>query len=174
MFRGDTPEGFTIMMRRWIRRSLIGLAGAGLLLGSLGGLAACGHRHHHGAAPMSEADLQRLRERVIDKASRELQLDEAQRARLGLLADALQAQRRALSAGGAQPRAELQALLAGERFDRARAQALVDGKATAVKEGAPSVISAFGDFFDGLRPEQQEKLRGYLARGRGHHGWWRA
>lgn len=160
------------MMRRWIRRSLIGLAGAGLLLGSLGGLAACGH-HRHGAAPMSEAEMQRLRDKVLDKATRELQLDEAQRARLTQLADALQAQRRSLMAGGNPPRAEFQALVAGERFDRARAQALVDGKTSALKEGAPSVIAALGDFYDGLRPDQQQKLRDFMARGRGHHGWWR-
>lgn len=158
-------------MRRWIRRTLIGLAGATVLLG---GLAACSHhRHGHGMAQMSEADITKLRERVIDKASRELALDEAQRTRLGQLADALKAQRSALMAGTAQPRAELQALVAGAQFDRAKAQALVDGKTSALREGAPAVITAFGDFFDSLRPDQQQKLREFMSRGRGHHGGWR-
>ena len=107
-------------MRRWIRRSLIGLLGVGVLFG---GLAACGHQRygHGGWSNLSEADATKLRERLIDKASRELQLDDAQRTRLGQLADALQAQRATLMAGG-NPRAEVQALVAGTQFDRAKAQ----------------------------------------------------
>ncbi len=160
-------------MKRWIRRSLIGLLGVGVLFG---GLAACSHQRygHGGLSNLSEADATKLRERLIDKASRELQLDDAQRTRLGQLADALKAQRAALMAG-ANPHTELQALVAGTQFDRARAQALVDGKTAALRDGAPTLITAFGDFYDSLRPEQQQKLRDFMARGReGHrHGFWR-
>ncbi|WP_395699257.1 Spy/CpxP family protein refolding chaperone [Aquabacterium sp.] len=160
-------------MKRWIRRSLIGLLGVGVLFG---GLAACGHQRygHGGWSNMSEADAAKLRERLIDKASRELQLDEAQRVRLGQLADTLKAQRATLMAGG-NPRAEVQSLVAGAQFDRAKAQALVDGKTAALRDGAPAVITAFGDFYDSLRPEQQQKLRDFMARGREghHHGFWR-
>lgn len=159
-------------MRRWLKRSLIGLFGATLLVG---GLAACSHhRYGHGSWPMNETDAAKLRERVVDKASRELQLDGTQRAKLDALADALKVQRAALLAGTTDPRAEMQSLIAGAQFDRAKAQALVDGKTTAVREGAPAVVAAFGDFFDSLRPEQQQKLRDFMARGgHGRHGHWR-
>ena len=54
-------------MKTWIKRTLIGVLGAGVLLG---GLAACAnHRGHHGWA-MGEADIAKMRERVVDKASR--------------------------------------------------------------------------------------------------------
>ena len=154
-------------MKTWIKRSLIGLAATGALLG---GLAACSHRyHHHGLhASMSEADIVQLRERFIDKAAGKLDLDTAQKARLALLADALQAQRAALMQGGADPRAELQALVAGPRFDRARAQALVEGKTGALRDKAPAVVVAMADFYDSLRPEQQQTLRELMSRGRGH------
>jgi len=156
-------------MRRWLKRTLIGLFGASLLVG--GGLAACSHhRFGHGAWPMTEADAAKLRERVIDKASRELQLDEAQRGRLGLLADAVKAQRNALVADTPNPRADLQSLVAGAQFDRTKAQALIEGKTNAVREHAPALVTAFGDFYDSLRPEQQQKLRDFMARGR--HGRW--
>ena len=151
-------------MKTWIRRTLIGLAATGALLG---GLAACSHGHHRG--PRTEADIVQLRERVIDKAASKLDLDTAQKARLATLADALQAQRSALmasGAGAAQPRAELQALIAGTSFDRSKAQALVDSKTAAVRDKAPAVVTAMADFYDSLKPEQQQKLRDLLAKGR--------
>ena len=153
-------------MKPWIKRTLIGTLGLGVLFG---GLAACSHHAHH-KWPATEAEAAQMRERVIDKASRELQLDDAQRAKLGLLADAMKAQRAALVAGGTSPRTELQGLVSGAQFDRARAQALVDAKTSAVRDKAPAVVAAFGDFYDSLRPEQQQKVRELLERG-GRHGW---
>ena len=151
-------------MKTWIKRTLIGAFGATLLFG---GLAACSHHRHHGGQ-WTEADISQMRERVIDKASRELALDEAQKTKLGLLADALKAQRGALMEGGANPRTELAAMLAGAQFDRARAQALIDGKTGALRDKGPTVVAAMADFFDSLKPEQQQKVRDLLARGRGH------
>jgi Spy/CpxP family protein refolding chaperone len=152
-------------MKTWLKRTLIGIAGAGILLGSL---AACSHPRYH--RPLSDADVAQLRERFIDRASSKLDLDAAQKARLALLADALQAQRAALLAGGADPRAELQSLVAGPQFDRAHALALVESKTGALRDKAPAVVAAMADFYDSLRPEQQQKLRELMARGRGH-GW---
>ena len=152
-------------MKTWIRRSLIGLATAGALLG---GLAACSHGGRFGHGSMSEADVVQLRARFLDKAASKLELDTTQQARLATLADAMQAQRSALMAGGA-PRAELQALIAGTSFDRSKAQALVDGKTAAVRDKAPAVVNAMADFYDSLKPAQQQKLRELLARGR-HRG----
>ena len=152
----------TIWNRRWIQRSLIALTAATVLAG---GLAACSHRHGHGN--MTEADIGQLRERVIARAERELSLEPAQKARLVVLADALQAQRSALMAGGAQPRAELLALVAGNTFDCSRAQALVEAKTGAVRDKAPAVVNAMADFYDSLQPAQQQKLRAFMDRGRG-------
>lgn len=158
-------------MRRWLKRTFIGAIGATFLIG--GGLAACSHHRHHGGTPMTEAEIAKLRERVMDKATRALELDAAQQARLGVLADAIKAQRSALMTGGERPRDALQSLVAGAQFDRAKAQALVDGKTSAIREQAPSLITAFGDFYDSLRPEQQQKLRDYMNRGHGHRHFFR-
>ncbi len=155
-------------MKTWIRRSLIGLAGLGLVLG---GLAACGHRMHHGW-PASEADATQMRERIVQRASRELDLDAAQQAKLNGLAEAMAAQRRALMGeAGGNPRAEWQALIAGPQFDRSRGQALIEGKTGALRDGAPKVMTAAADFYDNLKPEQQQKLRDFMARGRHGHRW---
>ena len=149
-------------MKTWIRRTLIGLASATALFGGLAAWA--GHSHGqfwHGDAVERQA-------RMVDFASRKLDLDAAQKAKLEALAATLQAQRKALVADGSNPRAELQQLIAGASFDRTQAGALLQAKVSAVQLKSPELINAFGDFYDSLRPDQQGKLREALARGR--HG----
>jgi periplasmic protein CpxP/Spy len=152
-------------MRPWIKRTLIGAFGATILVG--------GHHRYHGDWQMSEADEAKIRERVIGKATRELELDAAQQAKLNALADTVKAQRTALRGTGPSPRDAVSGLIAGAQFDRAKAQALVEQKTGAVREGSPAVIAAFGDFYDALRPEQQQKVRDFLQRGHGHRHFWR-
>jgi Spy/CpxP family protein refolding chaperone len=160
-------------MRPWIQRSLIALFGAGVLVG---GLSACGHREHGaGMAQVSAEDAAKWREKLIERAGKELQLDAAQKQQLGMLFDKMREQRNALVGGAANPRDEVRALIAGDKFDRGRANALVDEKTGALRSKSPEVIAAAGDFYDGLRPEQQAKLREWLQnRGRGPFSSWRS
>ena len=150
-------------MRPWIKRTLFGLFGASLVLG----VAACGHRHDGGWQASAE-DQAKFRGKMIERVSGKLDLDAAQKAKLGVLADKLQEQRVAL-ASGSNPRAEVQALVAGEKFDRTKAQALVAGKTAAVNNKSPEVIAAMGDFYDSLKPEQQTRVREFMQK---RHGWW--
>ena len=154
-------------MNRWIKRTLFASFGAALVLG---GLAACGH-HMHGNWQMSEADSAKMRERVVERATKELKLDDAQKQRLGALADKLREQRTALMAGQVNPRDEMQALVAGTTFDRARAQAFIEAKTGAVRSKSPEVEAAAADFFDSLRPDQQTQVREFMNKRR---GWMRS
>lgn len=147
-------------MRPWVKRTLIALLGATALLG---GIAACGHRHA-GWSTMSAEDSTKWRGRLIDRVARELALDDAQKQKLGAVFDRLREQRNAFVGPTADPRAELRALVAGEHFDAARAQALVDEKTAALRSGSPQTIAAIAAFYDGLKPEQQQKLREMLER----------
>ena len=151
-------------MRPWIKRTLYGVFGASILIG---GLSACGH-HHGGGWQMSEADSAKMRERMIERASSKLDLDATQKQKLGVLADKLKEQRMALVGASTDPRAELQALVAGPKFERERAQGLVEAKTGALRSKSPEVIAAAGDFFDSLKPEQQQKVRELLSK---RHGW---
>jgi len=156
-------------MKPWLKRTLIGVFGASVLFG---GLAACSHRGHHGAYgshAMSEEDAAKMKTRMISMASSRLDLDEAQKAKLGVLVDKLRAQRHAL-VGANDPRTELQSLVAGPSFDRAKAQSFVAAKTSAITAQSPEVIAAIADFYDGLKPEQQAKVRELMER-RGHRGW---
>ena len=158
-------------MKRWLKRTLIGVFGASVLFG---GLAACSsHRHHqhgYGWQGMSEEDAAKMRARMIERVSSRLDLDEAQKAKLGVVADQLRAGRKALH-GDTDPRADVQSLVAGNTFDRAKAKALIDAKTSTIQSKSPELIAAFGDFYDSLKPEQQQKVREFMQRGR--HGWGR-
>ena len=156
-------------MKRWLKRTLIGGLSAVLLVG---GLSACGHGQHGGGWNMSEADSAKMRERMLERAGKELSLDDAQKQRLAVLADKLREQRVALMAGTAAPRAEMQSLVAGPKFDREHAQAFVEAKTGALRAKSPEVIAAAADFFDSLKPEQQQQVREFMnkRRGWGHHG----
>jgi Spy/CpxP family protein refolding chaperone len=151
-------------MKRWLKQTIFGAFGAIVLLG---GLTACGHGGMHGNWNQSDADAGKMRERMLERAGKELQLDDAQKQRLATLADKLHEQRAAL-VGTQDPRTQFQALLAGPTFDRSAAQALVQSKTAALQSGSPAVIAAAGDFFDSLRPDQQQQVRDFLAR---RSGW---
>jgi len=153
-------------MRPWIKRTLIGVFGASILLG---GLSACGHYHHGGGWQASEADSAKMRERMLERVGKELALDDAQKQRLVVLADKLKEQRAALVGNTTDPRAEFQALVAGPKFERDRAQSLVTVKTDALRSKSPEVIAAAADFFDSLKPEQQQKVREFITKR--HHGW---
>ena len=156
-------------MKTWIKRTLIGLVGATAIFG---GLAAWAHNseHRHGWHAMSAEDAATIKAKVIDRVGSQLELDAAQKAKLGVLADKVREQRNALVGTAPDPRAELQGLVAGNTFDRARASALIQEKLGAINTKSPEVVTAMADFYDSLRPEQQAKLRDFMAR-RGHgHG----
>ena len=154
-------------MKTWIKRTLIGLFGASVLFG---GFAAFAHRHHgHGWRNLSEADAAQMKARVVERVGSKLDLDAAQKAKLGVLADKLREQRNALVGSTTDPRAEMQSLVAGPTFDRAKASALIEAKVAAVNTKSPELVTAMADFYDALKPEQQTKLREMLNR-RGHRG----
>ena len=154
-------------MKSWIKKSLIGLFGASILVG---GLTACSGGHHHRHSPMDAERMAEVRGKVMERIGSKLDLNEAQKQKLATLADKLQAQRAALVGKAGDPRAEVQALVAGEKFDRARAQALIDEKLRAVQTGSPEVLTAMADFYDSLNPEQQQKVRDFMQRRRGWMG----
>jgi len=101
-------------------------------------------------------------------AGSDLQLDDAQKARLGTLFDKLDEQRLALVGSTPDPRAELDALVAGTIFDRGKALTLVTEKTDALRSKGPEVIAAAADFYDSLSPDQQARVRAFMERRR--HG----
>jgi Spy/CpxP family protein refolding chaperone len=155
-------------MKTWIKRTLIGLTTATVVLG---GLTACGSRGDH-ARGWSEERVTEMRGKAIERISSKLELNAEQKQKLGVLADEMIASRKAFRGEGADPRAGFKALVAGEKFDRAKAQSLLDQKTAAVQGNAPKVLTALADFYDSLNPEQQRQVREKLDK-RGHGRWGR-
>jgi periplasmic protein CpxP/Spy len=157
-------------MKPWIKKSLIGLASATVLLG---GLTACGDRGHGGEG-WSAQKVSEVRGKVVSKISGKLDLNEAQKQKLGVLADQIIASRSAIrgeSGESADPRVDVKAMIAGEKFDRSAAQKMFEKKTQALQGSAPQTINALADFYDSLNAEQQKLVREKLE-GRGR-GWWR-
>ena len=153
-------------MKTWIKRSLIGLTAATIVLT---GLTACGSRGDH-ARSWSEERITEMRGKAIEKISDKLELNTDQKAKLGMLADEMIASRKAFMGNSADPRADMKALVAGEKFDRSKAQAMLEQKTQVVQGNGPKMLSAFGDFYDSLTPAQQQQVRAKMDR-RGH-SWW--
>lgn len=150
-------------MKPWLKKTLVGGAVAAVLLATIGAVSA--HRHG-GWHPRSEAEITQMKEHFVERAAGHLKLDAQQKQRLAVLADQLQAQRKALR-GATDPKTELRSLVAGPAFDRAKALALLQEKTTTVQAGGPGVITALADFYDGLNPDQQQQLRDMMDRRHG-------
>jgi len=151
-------------MKSWIKRTLIAVTGATVLLG---GLAACGHRGDHRQAGWSDERVTEMRGKAIDRVSSKLELNAEQKQKLGVLADEMLAARKSIKGDSAQPRDEFKALIAGEKFDRSKAQQLLEQKTQAVQGSSPKVIEAMANFYDSLTPDQQAQVRAFMDKRRG-------
>ena len=153
--------------RRNLKRTLLGMVGATIVIG---GLSACGHHERSYGAGMSQEKYAEMRDKVVERAAGKLDLNEDQKKRLSVLGDKLYEQRTALMGQTTDPRAEMKALVAGDKFDAARAQSLINDKTAALQAKSPEVIAAMADFYNSLNPAQQQKVRDYMdSRGRWFH-----
>ncbi|QFZ83021.1 hypothetical protein GFK26_09710 [Variovorax paradoxus] len=146
-------------MKHWIKRTLFGFAGLAVVAGSIAGCA--GHRHGWGG------DSAEFRAKMVERVGSKLELDAAQKQKLTVLAEKLQAQRQAMrgAGGSGDPRSQFKALFAGNTLDQTGAARLIEEKTAVVRTGSPEVIAAAADFFDHLNPAQQQKVRDFMDRG---------
>jgi len=153
-------------MRSWIKPFALGIFTTVALAG---GVAAWSHGELPGAmgwhGDRGADHFARFQSMITDK----LALDAAQQARLGLLATRLKTQAQAMH-GSTDPHAQMLAFVQQNAFDRSGAQQMLDTKLQAMRDGGPQVIAAIGDFYDGLRPDQQQKLRDFMASHHEHGG----
>ena len=125
------------------------------ILGAVGiaaAVTACGHgfRHH---APGDYAV------RHIEKLGKELDLNEAQTAKLNAVTATLRKGGETLRSKHGERQKEVLALLDQPTFDRQRANALVQQTTRDVNDHAAEMVAAIGEFYDSLTPPQQQKLR---------------
>lgn len=111
-----------------------------------------------------------LTQRVTERVSRKLDLNEYQAAKLQGFAEKLQALRSGWSEGRNQIRGELEGLLAAPVLDRDRVTGLLDERHQALAERKGEIVDAFGDFSDSLEPGQRTRLA-ELITARLDHRW---
>jgi len=145
----------------WLKRTLLGIAAALALGGSIAAYSQA-ESHWHGGPPSAE-DMAAHEAQMLSHIGKDLDLDAAQKSKLQGLADLLHKDHQAM---GSDHHAKLAALIAGNTFDRAGAQALVDEKLASIKTNAPALITSAGDFYDSLNTTQQQKVRDFMAK---HH-----
>lgn len=164
-------------MNPWIKKSMIALCGATLITGAA---TAVGDQHSQrrgdgshkcGAAwKHDESARAEYRAKRVERISTELGLSGEQKQKLTTFFDKLGEQRKAMTGDRTGRHERMQALIKGESFDRERARALLDEKISALQSKGPELIGAAADFYDNLSAEQQQKLREFLERRRGHRG----
>jgi Spy/CpxP family protein refolding chaperone len=143
------------------RRSKIILAGV-TTIAVFGGLTACGWHD----SPESRADA------MVEKASRELSLAPAQVTQLqSLKAQLLTARQEMLSERGTVHNTVTE-LLSQPSFDTQRALNLLRERSDAVNQQAAPLLTAFGEFYDGLTPQQQATLREHVQQWSAHRDHW--
>ncbi|MEX8511175.1 MAG: Spy/CpxP family protein refolding chaperone [Leptothrix ochracea] len=121
---------------------------------------------HHGSGGDEQAR-NKHQERMIERVSDALVLDANQKQRLTVLGQkwhAFQEAERA-SSHDKDPRQAMLGLLAGDHLDQKGAQAWVEQRTQTLRSQSPELIKAAADFFDSLRPEQQQKVRKFIAHG---------
>jgi hypothetical protein len=144
-------------MKKLLHRTGLGLASLAVVAVTL---VACGHERgedHWRTFTAAHADAHRAR--VTQAASRRLQLDAAQQAKLATMLDAALIHREALPRVAGNKRAWC-TLVRAERFDRAKAsELLVESKGTANPTDFTTLLNASAEFFDGLNTQQRDTLR---------------
>lgn len=131
-----------------LKRTLLAIGGLALI----GSLAACNQRDHR---PDPEA----FAERIMDRVSEKLNLNQEQVAKLDGVKEALLNARKEMREQRSDKQAELMSLLDQPTLDQQKALALVNERGDAIKAQAPKVIAAVAAFYDSLTPEQQQTLR---------------
>lgn len=132
-----------------------------LTLGVAGGAAAYG-KHRFGS-PESRANY------MVGYVSEELNLSSTQEQSLQELKDEIMTARVTLRGQMNSTREEVQSLISSERFDQEKALELINGKTAAIREAAPTVVAALGNFLDGLNAEQKEEIMEFIQNRAGHH-----
>lgn len=125
------------------------------LLGAVGiamAVSACGHGYRH-FEPGDYAV------RHIERLGKELDLNEAQTAKLNAVTDTMRKGRETMRGKHDERRQAVLALLEQPKLDRQRALDLVQQTTRDINDHAPEMIAALGDFYDSLTPAQQQKLR---------------
>ncbi|OED38354.1 hypothetical protein AB833_20045 [Chromatiales bacterium (ex Bugula neritina AB1)] len=126
-----------------------------LTLGITGGAAALG-KHSFG-------NPEKRAHHMMNYVGDELNLDSTQMQSLEILKDQLLNAKKTMQTQMNSVHTEAESLLSAETFDQAKALEMITAKTAAINEAAPEVVTALGNFMDGLNPEQKSQVAELLS-----------
>jgi len=141
------------------RRTIIYMTGGVLLTV---GVVACNHGMHYGSA-------EERGEWMVQKVSKELELNEVQLARLAEVKDEFLEARKTMRSDREQTRADVLAMLQQPTLDRDKANAIVGQHIDTINSRTPVIIDAVGNFYDSLDDAQRVELREFIEHKMEHH-----
>ncbi|MBX2836258.1 MAG: periplasmic heavy metal sensor [Gammaproteobacteria bacterium] len=139
-------------MKSTTKKWAAGILAAVIGLGAFGATAIAKNRHGgHG-------------ERMVERISERLSLDEGQQASLQALQLEVQEMREAMANNGETTRTQIGALISAESFDQDSALQMINNRVTAVQNNAPDLVAAAAVFFDGLSAEQKTQVEEFMTK----------
>jgi hypothetical protein len=126
------------------------------------GVVACNHGMHFGTA-------EERGEWMVEKVTKELELNQAQQARLAEVKDEFLNMRITMLSEREQTRADVLAMLQQPTLDRDKANTIVDQHIATINSRSPLIIDAIGNFYDSLDDAQRTELREFIEHKMDHH-----
>lgn len=108
-------------------------------------------------------------EKMVERISSKLELDDTQTQALENFAAELAETRQLMQGDGDGLRGEFGNLLEGQTFDQGQALELITERTSAIQANAPELVAAAAAFFDGLSAEQKAQAQEFMEKGGRHH-----
>jgi Spy/CpxP family protein refolding chaperone len=122
-----------------------------------------------GASAYANRGSDRFQDRMIERISKRLELNDTQVLALNGLADELMETRELMKGDADNMRTEMSSLVTSSTFDQDKALSMINERAAALQNKAPELVTAAAVFFDGLDSSQKEKINELAAKmHRGH------
>jgi protein CpxP len=134
------------------KRTII-LITSGVLL--IGGVVACNRGMHHGSA-------EERSEWIVEKASKELELNAAQKAKLVKVKNEFLDVRKTMRNQSEQTRADVLTMLKQPTLDREKVNAIISQKIAIINTRSPAIVDAIGNFYDSLDDSQRAELSEFI------------
>ncbi len=147
-----TPE---TPRRRWLKRGMLGLLGAGLAGGL--GFRAFAHRGY-GRGPLDPAEVDARLERMLKHLYVEIDATDAQKQQLAPIVKQAAQELLPLRDKIRAARRQAIALLTGDRIDRAAIERLRGDQLQLAEQGSKRLVQAIADAAEVLTPEQRQLL----------------
>jgi protein CpxP len=110
-----------------------------------------------------------FQDRMIERISKRLELNDTQVMALNGLADELKETRDLMQGDGVTMRSEMSSLVSSSTFDQGKALSMINDRAAALQNKAPELVAVAAVFFDALDASQKEKISEFAGKHRKGH-----